>query len=278
MKKFIGDSVQAVDVAVWLLTALFFGGSALLSGGDLGDALLGAAGVIVIMFVVGAAIEVIIETLKNVPGIGTITGFLTNGPEALVVIVGLVGGDILFAASTPLGSNFMNPILLLVAALLTRRVAAMWRASPLYYAATMVLTAALAGGFYLLPREQYGPWVGAALVVSLALFFTRPAEAAADEEAELAVAGYWLFPAALLLVAAGYLLDPVVAFASEASRAPKGVIGFVVLSTLTSWPEFKSVSVLLRREMPLAAILNIAVSNITNLWLAAGGVVVYLFL
>ncbi len=278
MRRFITDSIQLVDMVAWVLTGLFFIGSALIFGGDPLHSLLGAVGVVLIMFVVGAAIEVLIETLKNIPGIGTITGFLTNGPEALVVIVGLVGGDILFASSTPLGSNFMNPILLFFAAVLTGHVRMLGGVAPLYFFPTLFFTALLAGGFYLLTPDQYGLWVGVVLAVSAVLFWKRPAEAGVDEEEELAIHKYWLLPAALVLVVAGYFLDPVVAFASEASKAPKGVIGFVVLSTLTSWPEFKSVSALLRRDLALASILNIAVSNITNLWLAAGGVVVYLLM
>ncbi len=64
--------------------------------------------VVLVMVVIGISIEVIIESLKGVKGLGTITGFITNGPELVCLIVGLVAGDILFAASTPLGSNFMK--------------------------------------------------------------------------------------------------------------------------------------------------------------------------
>ena len=75
---------------------------------------------------------------------------------------------------------------------------------------------------------------------------------------------------------AGYFLDPVVSLTAEASHAPKGLIGFVVLAALTSWPEFRSCLTLLRRRRPLSAVLNVTVSNLTNLWLAGVGVVVYL--
>ncbi len=51
---------------------------------------------------------------------------------------------------------------------------------------------------------------------------------------------FWLIPAIIGLTVSGYCLDPVVSFAAIHSHAPKGVIGFVVLATLTSWPEFKS--------------------------------------
>jgi cation:H+ antiporter len=50
----------------------------------------------------------------------------------------------------------------------------------------------------------------------------------------------------------------------------------VVLASLTSWPEFKSCIVLLKRGNRLGAILNITVSNITNIWLAAIGIAAYL--
>jgi len=86
----------------------------------------------------------------------------------------------------------------------------------------------------------------------------------------------WLLPAIIVLTGAGYFLDPVVSFAATHSHAPKGVIGFVVLATLTSWPEFKSCIILLKRGNRLAAILNITVSNITNLWLAAIGIAAFL--
>ena len=80
----------------------------------------------------------------------------------------------------------------------------------------------------------------------------------------------------MVLILVGYILDPVVSFSAEHSHTPKGVIGFFVLATLTSRPKFKSTLALLRREKTLAAILNITVSNITNIWLAVTGVFVHL--
>jgi cation:H+ antiporter len=278
MNRFIRESIQVVDMISWLLTALFFCGAAYLFDGDLLASLWGAMGVVFIMFLVGTSIEVIIETMKNVPGIGTLTGFLTNGPEALVVIVGLIGGDILFASSTPLGSNYMNPLLLTVAALLLGRVGLVYTVAPLYFPLTMGITIALAGGFYLIDASQYWIWLLVLLPVSTLLFFKRPPEEANEEEEELAISKGWMWPAVVVLVASGYFLDPVVGYASDSSQVPKGVIGFVVLSVLTSWPEFKSVMALLRRDLALASVLNIVVSNITNLWLASGGVVIYLLM
>ena len=270
MKRFIVDSIQVVDMISWLLTALFFCGAAYIFDGDMLASLWGALAVVFIMFLVGSSIEIMIETMKNTPGIGTLTGFLTNGPEALVVIVGLVTGDILFASSTPLGSNYMNPVLLIIAALLAGRMGLVFRVAPIYFSITMLITISLAGSFYLIAAEQYWIWVLVLIPLSSLLFFKRPPEESGEEEHELAIAKWWLWPSLLVLVASGYFLDPVVGYASDASHVPKGVIGFVVLSILTSWPEFKSVLALLRRNLGLAAVLNIVVSNITNLWLASG--------
>ncbi|MBF0369981.1 MAG: sodium:proton exchanger [Magnetococcales bacterium] len=275
MKAFILDSIGLTDAVAWVLTAIFFCGSAFLYQGDLAMSFLGAGGIIFTMFLVGTSVEVLIETMKNVPGIGTLTGFLTNGPEALVVIVGLINGDILFASSTPLGSNFMNPVLLLCAGLLTHRLVAVWRVAPLYFTLSIALTAAVAGSFYLITTEMYWLWVGVLALVSGVLFYKRPKEEEMPED-ELAVSKMWFVPALLVLLGAGYFLDPVVNFASDASQVPKGIIGFLVLSTLTSWPEFKSTLALLRRNLAVAAVLNIVVSNITNLWLAGVGVLVFL--
>ena len=54
------------------------------------------------------------------------------------------------------------------------------------------------------------------------------------------------------------------------------LVGFFVLAALTSWPEFRSSLTLLRRGRTTSAILNIAVSNLTNLWLAAIGLAYYI--
>ncbi len=170
----------------------------------------------------------------------------------------------------------MNPLLLFTAAVLTGRLAMVFKVAPVYFILTMTVTIALAGGFYLIDAADYWLWVAILLPATAIMFHQRPPEAESEEEEELAVAKWWLWPSILILVASGYCLDPVVGFASDASQVPKGVIGFVVLSVLTSWPEFKSVLALLRRDLALAAVLNIVVSNITNLWLACGGVVIYL--
>jgi len=279
LKKFIVDSISRLDLVVWLLVMIFFCGSSWLFNGNTTLAFIGAAGVIVEMLFISIAIEIIIECLKNTRGIGTITGFITNGPETVCLLVGLIAGDIIFAASTPLGSNFMNPILLFIAALICKSAKQTFKTKTAYTITTVISTAVLAGAFFFIPAQYYLGWTILSLMVSGLLFHFRPKEAAVDEtEEHIFNPSFWLLPAVILLTVAGYYLDPVVTFAAEHSHAPKGVIGFFVLSTLTSWPEFKSCMTLLKRRKYLAAILNIAVSNITNLWLAITGVVTFLII
>ncbi len=277
MKQFLLSSITRLDVVVWVMVLTFFCGSSLLFQGNVQLSFIGASGIIIEMLFIGLAIEIIIESIKHIKGIGTVTGFITNGPEALCVIVGLIAGDVLFAASTPLGSNFMNPILLITAAIICKMALKTLKTRPLYSVVTILSTASLAVSFYLLPESYYVYWVFAAILITVPLFFMRPDEG--DEPSDVLShdgARRWLAPAILLLLAAGYFLDPVVSFAAEQSKAPKGVIGFLILASLTSWPEFKSCLALLSRKKPLAAILNITISNITNIWLAAGGITYYL--
>ena len=279
MKQLILQSVSRIDLVIWSLTILFFCGNSLVFGGDFNLSFIGAAGVIVEMLIISVSIEIILEALKSKKGIGTITGFITNGPEALCLIVGLAVGDILFAASTPLGSNFMNPLLLIIAALLTSTLYKVFRCHPRYSVMTIAATVIFAISFYLLPGRYYPWWVIGALAVSVVMFIRRPEEDHAESQDEpIFGVNAWLIPAVLMLIGTGYLLDPVVGFAAEHSKAPKGVIGFFVLATLLSWPEFKTCLALLSRGKTLQAILNITVSNITNIWLAVTGVVVYLFM
>lgn len=278
MKTFLTNSVGRLDLIAWVLVLIFFTGSSLLFGGNVLLASFGAAGVILEMFLIGFAIEITIECLKNIKNIGTLTGFITNGPEAVCLLVGLLVGDIIFAASTPLGSNFMNPILLLAAAVICKQVLKTFSTNRLYTAVTIACTATFAGSFFLLNPAQYIFWLLACIPATLIFFFIRPKEAAIEEGEEYSFnPNHWLLPAIIGLTVSGYYLDPVVSFAATHSHAPKGVIGFVVLATLTSWPEFKSCLALLYRDKPLAAILNITVSNITNIWLAAIGIATYLF-
>lgn len=230
------------------------------------------------MLLISLAIEIIIECLKNNKAIGTLTGFITNGPEAVCLLVGLIAGDIIFAASTPLGSNFMNPLLLFAAALITSQAVKTFSTHKLYTLVTISSTAALAGGFFLLSTNHYLLWLAVSSAVTISLFFFRPKEQETESPEEYTFnPSLWLIPSIIILIIAGYFLDPVVSFAALHSHAPKGVIGFVVLATLTSWPEFKSCLVLLNKGKNLAAILNITVSNITNIWLAAIGIATYIF-
>jgi len=111
--------------------------------------------------------------------------------------------------------------------------------------------------------------------VSVFLFIRRPGDPAQVDNVD-GLPRWVLLPAVSALLVAGYFLDPVVSFTAEASHAPKGIIGFFVLAALTSWPEFRSCLGLLRRGRTNSAVLNITVSNITNLWLAALGVAVHL--
>ncbi|MBU0945159.1 MAG: sodium:proton exchanger [Proteobacteria bacterium] len=278
MKQLMLNSVNTLDLVVWLLVLAFFCGSSLFFHGNVQLSFIGACGIIVEMMIIGLSIEIIIESIKHIKGIGTITGFITNGPEALCLIAGLAVGDVLFAASTPLGSNFINPILLLTAAIICGRTLQTFKTRPIYSLITILSTASLAIGFYLLDKSLYPFWLLAALLVTIPLFFFRPTEGEEEsDEMYHPEARAWFFPAIILLCGAGFFLDPVVSFAAEHSKTPKGVIGFLVLATLTSWPEFKSCLALLSRNKPLAAILNITVSNITNIWLAASGVGFYLW-
>jgi cation:H+ antiporter len=277
MKDLFLNSISKLDLSVWMLVILFFCGSAVLFGGNIQMAFIGSSGIIFEMLLIGISIEMIIEILKKTKGIGTLTGFITNGPEAVCLIVGLAVGDIIFASSTPLGSNFMNPILLLCAAAVCGRTLLLWQTHRSYTITTVAITATLALLFFALSVEHYIFWVAAAVLLSSVLFFLRPGEPLPDNDDLVNFESkFWLLPSIAVLTIAGYFLDPVVSFAAQHSHAPKGVIGFVVLATLTSWPEFKSSLALLRRNKPAAAILNITVSNITNIWLAAAGIAVYL--
>jgi cation:H+ antiporter len=237
---------------------------------------IGASGIIVEMLFIGISIEIIIEALKNTKGIGTITGFITNGPEALCLLVGLLVGDVIFAASTPLGSNFMNPVLLIIAAFISSSFIPLLRCYPVYTWTTILFTAVSAILFFILPPTFYIYWIIAVLVITLPLFMKRPQEVDHAHDDNVFVHKIYLIPATCLLTICGYFLDSVVSFAAVHSHAPKGVIGFIVLATLTSWPEFKSCLSLFQRKNITGAMLNITVSNITNIWLAVAGVSVYL--
>ncbi len=272
-------AVGRLDILCWFLVVLFFSGSALLFDGNFPASAGAALTVVVVMLVIGISIEAIIESLKGIKGLGTITGFITNGPELVCLVAGLAAGDILFAASTPLGSNFINPVLLAGAALVSRTFCTTFQTKWKYTLTCIPLTAGYAVVFYLLPAAFFREWIILGGLLTLFLFFKRPSEAGQETQGDNnTVPGWILFPASALLIAAGCFLDPVVSYASRQSCAPKGVIGFFVLATLSSWPEFKCCLSLLRRRQYLSAILNIAVSNITNIWLAMAGVITWLVL
>ncbi|MDZ7666322.1 MAG: sodium:proton exchanger [Desulfotignum sp.] len=278
MKQFLVNSIGRIDMICWILVVVFFCTCAVLFNGDLNLSFIAAGGVVLVMIMIGLSIEVIIETLKKVRGLGTITGFITNGPELVCLVAGLVVGDVLFAASTPLGSNFMNPVLLISAALVCRVFSKAMKTNWQYSLTCIVLTAGLAVSFYTISMAHHIYWMAAGLVITGILFFKRPPEPAEQSLEDVVIARWSIIPAVTVLIFAGYFLDPVVSFASEQSHAPKGVIGFFVLATLSSWPEFKSCLALLSRGKYLAAVLNITVSNITNIWLAIAGVATYFFM
>ena len=268
--------LHPLDMAIAVLILLFFLANAWLRNGDAVLALQGALLIVLVMFLVAMAIEVIIEALRNLRGLGTAVGFITNGPEALCLLVGLLARDIIFAASTPLGSNFMNPLMLLGAAMITGTPALVWRKDRALTVTTLLLTAGLAGVFFALPPSFHWPWLVVTAIVSVVFFRARSKEPKSKPGSSPGGLRPWhAVPAILLLILAGFSLDPVVSLTAEASRAHKGVIGFFVLAALTSWPEFRSCLTLLRRGRTTSAVLNITVSNLTNLWLAVTGVLIY---
>jgi len=266
------DGIIATAVPAFFLVFAGF------SAGDMRESFIGSFAIVGLMMTIGLSIEVIIETLKNIKGLGKVVAFITNGPEALCLIVGLVAGDIIYAASTPLGSNIMNPVLGVSAALITGSLASAVRTEPRYTATSGVLTVVLAVSFFwIIP---FGPamvtgWLVLMVIISTLVFIKAPIDVDIELE-DLEIEKIWLLPALLMLMGGGYFLDDVVTFTAEASHTPKGVIGFFVLSSLTSWPEFKSAMVLFRRNRPTDAMLNIIISNVTNLWLAGCGVLIWL--
>lgn len=279
MKEILQSSVQKLDIVIWIITLCFFIVSAWILGWDIQGSMMGAMGIIVLMFFVGLSIELILSALKHVKWLGAITGFITNGPEALVLIVWLITGNVLFAASTPLGSNVMNPVLLILALIVSGLILRLkgfkytW-----FFVVSFMLTAAFAVGFFFLPESWYLAWIIISGAVSIALFkkkFDYQEEAVAMWES----AGKLFLPiGVIILLISGYFLDPVVGYTAEASKSPKWLIWFLVLATLTSWPEFKSVLSLFSKWKTLDGFVNIFVSNITNIWLAAVWVFIWLII
>lgn len=291
MKKLLLDSLQKLDFTIWWITLVFFIGSALIMWWDINESFLWASWIIVLMFLVWFSIELILSALKNVKWVWKITWFITNWPEALVLIVWLIVWDVILAASTPLWSNVMNPILLFIALLIT------WYLIKLktfnhkwFFIISFILTAILATSFFTLPDTKieninflsipyiyYIFWLILSFIISIFLF-TKKFDHDEIEEQQEDVSKLYLPLWIIILLISWYFLDPIVGFTAEASMAPKWLIWFLVLSTLTSWPEFKSVLALLKRKKTLDAFINILVSNITNLWLAIIWVVIWMIM
>lgn len=279
MKRLLFESLQKLDFIVWWLTLLFFIWSAVFLWWDLHQSFLWASWIIVLMFFIWFSIELILASLKNVKWVWKITWFITNGPEALVLIVWLIWWNVLFAASTPLWSNVMNPILLLIWILISWYLIKLKKFNhKWFFLLWFLLTAILAIVFFKIPENYYIYWLILSFIISIYLFTRKTVHKEVhDEEIEPVNKSFlplWL----VILIISWYFLDPVVTFTAEASLAPKWVIWFLVLATLTSWPEFKSVLALLKRNKTIDAFENILVSNITNLWLAIIWIIIWLLL
>lgn len=277
MKEILKASVWKLDIIIWLIAVLFFVLSAIFMWGVISTSILWAIWIIILMFFVWLSIELILSALQNVKWLWAITGFITNGPEALVLIVWLVGGNVLFAASTPLWSNVMNPVLLLLALIVS------WVLSQIknfkysvFFSFSFVFTALLAGVFFLIPDNYYFLWVGVALISSIILFRKKFESEEIPQVSTEKTSKFFLPAGILLLLVSWFYLDPIVSYTADASMAPKWLIWFLVLATLTSWPEFKSVLSLLKKWKVLDAFINIFVSNITNIWLASIWILVWL--
>lgn len=279
MKKLVLESMQKLDFFVWWTALAFFLLSSLFLWWNIVDSFLWASWIIVLMFFVWFSIELILSALRWVKWLWKITWFITNWPEALVLIVGLITWDILFAASTPLGSNLMNPILLFLALIIT------WFLLKLnnfkhktFFSIWFLISAIFAIIFFFIPQDYYILWVIIALIISILLFIKKIDRSDDEHEDEEVVSKFYLPLWIIILLISWYFLDPVVSFTAEASMAPKWIIWFLVLATLTSWPEFKSVLWLLKRSKITDAFENILVSNITNLWLAIIWVIIWLII
>ncbi len=268
--------VSLLDVFIWGFVFCFFLYFSEKSGGDVIQTILASLGVVVVMTVIGVCIEIIIDVFQNIKGLGTFLGFLTNGPEMVVLLVGIIANDPLFGVSTPLGSSVINPLMLILAALATGMLIKLLKAKSVYGMLCVLFTAFIALVFYLTPVEFYPLWLIVATIGTVVFFFLRPKELK-NEDNFSDIPRWVVVPAIIGLIVAGYYLDPVVEFAGEVSGAPKNTVGFLVLAALSSWPEFKSCVVLFKKKMILAASNNIFVSNITNIWLATAGVLFYLF-
>ena len=283
LKTLMYPDLDRMDVVAWALVLLFFIGSAAAFGGNLTQATLGACAIIVLMVLVAHGIGLIIGVLKQHPRMGELTGYITNGPEALVMIVGLIHGKLDVAMGVPLGSNFANPVLFTVAMLLTGYGLHLFRRGMLRTLMLFGVTATMAALFFQLDTtSDRWIWLGATLAISVMCYFLKGTESPQDsghaEDDTPALPPLYLLPALGMLLGAGYFLDPAVSFTAQHSRVPEGTISFCVLSFITSWPEFRTALGLLKLKREAAAVMNIVVSNITNLWLAVLGMLLFLLL
>ena len=280
LRKLFDLSIDRLDIISWFLVLQFFGAASLYFGGDLQASLTGALLIILLMLFVSHSIALILGVLQNHPKMGELTGYITNGPEALVMIVGLLHNKLIMAMGVPLGSNFANPILFLIALLMSGQLIGFFRLGALRSLLIILATAGLAASFFQLESgniEHLGLWALITLVVTV-IFYRFKGDEDCEEESEGALPVYFLLPAVLFLIGSGYFLDPAVSYTAQASKLDEGIISFCVLSFITSWPEFRTAISLIKLHRLKAAVMNILISNITNLWLAVGGVIAYLFL
>ena len=277
MKKVSNIGIDRYDIISWVVVILFFLTSSLTFHGDTINSIFGASGIIVLMLIISISITIILEVLKGHDKLGEIAGYITNGPEAICLIVGLVHSKIVFAASVPLGSNFANPLLLVFAAIIAGSFLQVIKTEWKRTWSIILLSMFMAGSFFWTSSTLFRlEWVIVSLILSVVLYRIKPAERNYGEEKSGSISRYWLIPAILFLITAGYFLDPLVSFTAKNSLVPEGLIGFAVLSFMTSWPEFRSALSLIRMNKIRSAIINIVVSNITNLWLAIVGTIIYL--
>ena len=278
MWKIILESLQKIDYIIWLLTLMFFLWSAIILWWDISNSFLWASWIIVLMFLIWFSIELILDGLKNFKWVWKITWLITNWPETLVLIVWLIKWNMLFAASTPLWSNVVNPILLLIWIWIT------WHFLQLksfkykkFFRIWFILTALFSVIFFQISESYYIYWILISFLISVYLLnrkFKEKKIVSKIENVNKLYLPFWI----TMLIISWFFLDPIVNFTAEASLAPKWLIWFLVLSTLTSWSEFKSVIGLLKRNMMLDAFENILISNITNLWLAIIWVIVWMII
>ena len=270
----LGRWIDRFDVFLWISVLSFFLLFSFFRKGDILLTIFSSLGIIFLMLIIAVSIEIIIDILQSVRGIGTVLGFITNGPEAVVLVVGMFARDVMFGVSTPLGSTVINPFMIVIAALIAGISPKLLGTK--FGVFSILFTVGLSVVFYFLGEEYYLFWALTALIGTVFFFLLRPEESVRDEgKAEFH--RYFLWLAVGALIVSGYYLDPVVELAKESSGVPKGVIGFLVLALLSSFPELKSFLSLFKKGYLRAAIINVLISNVTNIWLAVFGVMAYVF-